>query len=142
MTRVIAVANQKGGVGKTTTCVNLAASLEATKRRVLVVDMDPQANATNGIGLNGSNGTGGIYDAIGQTKAPSDVVQDTAVAGLKLIAATPALAGAELELADVPCRESRLDSTPPAPLPDLWQNAPGLPTMGEVLPAQPASHAP
>ncbi len=97
-TRVIAVANQKGGVGKTTTAVNLAASLGLLKKKVLVLDLDPQANATSGLGLESQPGKS-LYAALTQQVAITDLVQDTVVDNVKMIASEIDLSGAELEIA-------------------------------------------
>jgi chromosome partitioning protein len=110
--RVVAVTNQKGGVGKTTTTINLAASLALADQKVLLVDMDPQANLTSGVGLRGQTGAAGsIYDAItatGATPAPAGFLLHTAVAGLYAIPADRNLTGAEIELVSLPEREHRL----------------------------------
>jgi chromosome partitioning protein len=105
--RVIAVANQKGGVGKTTTVVNLAASLAVAEQRVLLVDGDPQGNATSGMGLLPNQIARTLYDVlIANTPITEAKHQDVGLRGLDVIPATPDLAGAEVELIDLPHRDS------------------------------------
>ena len=109
MSLVLAIVNQKGGVGKTTTAVNLAASLAASEKSVLVVDLDPQGNATSGLGVDRGEGERTtVYHAIlGERPARSAVVQ-TAVPNLSLLPSDPDLVGAELELVGAEQREFRL----------------------------------
>ena len=106
--RVVAVANQKGGVGKTTTAVNLGAALAERGSRILVVDLDPQGNASTGMGLEPNARTNSTYDVLMQIVPASDAVVATAVGGLFAIPATVDLAGADVELVDQPGREGRL----------------------------------
>jgi len=108
-TRVIAVANQKGGVGKTTTTINLGASMAVEGQRVLIVDLDPQANATTGVGVSSRELERSIYDVIVQQASASDIRRPTDVPNLDILPSSQALAGAEIELVTAFSREHRLD---------------------------------
>jgi chromosome partitioning protein len=106
--RVLAIANQKGGVGKTTTAVNLGAALAELGFRVLVIDLDPQGNATTGLGISHRNVEGSIYDVIMNDVPIEDCVEPTAVKNLFVVPATIDLAGAEIELVPAFSRELKL----------------------------------
>ena len=107
--RILAVANQKGGVGKTTTAINLATSLAMAGHKVLLVDIDPQANLTSGVGLRGSRAQGGTtYEALVTDAPAQDFVLQTQISNLYLIPADRQLTGAEIELVPLPDRERRL----------------------------------
>jgi chromosome partitioning protein len=108
MGRILAVANQKGGVGKTTTSVNLAASLAAQGQRVLLVDMDPQGNACSGLGVFASPEERTIYHVLLDEASFDDVIRPTEVEGLFLAPANTQLIGAEIELVGALARETRL----------------------------------
>jgi len=108
MAYIIAVANQKGGVGKTTTTVNLASYLASNGRFVLLVDLDPQANASSGLGIDHRQLEKGLYDALAGTATLKEVIQNTNVDHLRVAPATAGLAGAAVELVGVERREYRL----------------------------------
>ncbi len=108
MGRIIAVANQKGGVGKTTTVINLAAYLADSGKRVLAVDIDPQGNTTTGLGISKPTVDASIYDVLLDGQPLMDALTPTDVVGLHLIPATLDLAGAEIELSQLSAREMRL----------------------------------
>ncbi len=111
MARTICVANQKGGVGKTTTTVNLSAALAQLGKRVLIVDLDPQGNASSGLGIKKyESQDANIYHVLVGQKTISQVIQNTQVPNLRIATANPDLVGAEIELVDMPRREYRLKS--------------------------------
>lgn len=105
---IITIANQKGGVGKTTTAVNLATAISAVGKRVLLVDLDPQGNASTGVGLFRESRRYGSYEMLLGHINPEDAIVPTSIPNLDVIPATPHLSGAEIELVDVQEREFRL----------------------------------
>ncbi len=110
-TLTLAVSNQKGGEGKTTTAVNLAASLAAAEQRVLLVDLDPQANASSSLGRGHGDDSdeGGTYELLSGQRAAAELIQKTDLPALSLLPSTADLAGAEVELVNVTDRESVLE---------------------------------
>ena len=108
MTRTIAVVNQKGGVGKTTTAVNLAAGLGLAERRTLLIDLDPQGNATTGLGIRSEGNNRTIYHALLEGVPIAELARDTEIQALAVIPSDIDLVGAEIELIDVQDREKRL----------------------------------
>jgi chromosome partitioning protein len=108
MTRIYAIANQKGGVGKTTTAVNLGSYLAAAGKRVLLVDVDPQSNATSSLGVEGKNVSLSTYDILLNGAPARGAILHTSQEGLDLIPSAPTLAGAEVELVGLEGREYRL----------------------------------
>jgi chromosome partitioning protein len=105
MGKIIAFANQKGGVGKTTTCINVATYMALMGKKVLILDLDPQGNATSAVGINKTKELKTIYDLIDGESAYEDVIQSTIVENLYIIPSTVDLAGAEVELIQIPQRE-------------------------------------
>ncbi len=108
MARIISIVNQKGGVGKTTTSMNLAAALAEAGQLVLLIDLDPQGNATSGLGLKKGEVEHGIYEALAQQKKMEEVVFSTTHEGLRVAPANQNLAGANIELVSVERREHQL----------------------------------
>ncbi len=108
MGRVIVVANQKGGVGKTTTAINLSACLAAAGRRSLLIDLDPQGNSTSGLGVDKAALERSVYDVITDNVPLTEAMQPTPMDGLSIVPANKELVGAEVELVNAPQREYRL----------------------------------
>jgi chromosome partitioning protein len=108
VSKIIAIANQKGGVGKTTTSVNLGAGMATLGKRVLLVDIDPQGNTTSGVGVNKADVANCVYDILINDAEPKETILETQIEGLHIIPATIQLAGAEIELVSTISRELKL----------------------------------
>ncbi|MFA6860355.1 MAG: AAA family ATPase [Clostridia bacterium] len=108
MGKIISFANQKGGVGKTTTCVNVAAFIAAMGKKVLILDLDPQGNASSGVGINKTPDTKTIYNVMDGDCAVEEAIQQTKIVGLDIIPSTVDLAGAEIDLVQMSAREKIL----------------------------------
>jgi chromosome partitioning protein len=108
MTRIVAIANQKGGVGKTTTAINVGSSVAAAEKKALVVDLDPQANLTSGLGIDPTELSGTIYRGLVEGTPAEELVRNTELSTLKVLPSERNLTGAEIELVDQPRREFRL----------------------------------
>ena len=106
--KIIAVTNQKGGVGKTTTAINIATSMAAIKKSVLLIDLDPQGNASTGLGVDDKDRKIGSYEMLGEEKNIESSIKDTIIPGLEIIPATVDLSAVEVELVDVKDRMKRL----------------------------------
>ncbi len=120
MHRIIAIANQKGGVGKTTTAVNLSSCLAAAEQKTLLIDMDPQANSTSGIGLDKNTVASSIYDVLIGSKSVTEAIIPTELQFLHVIPSSISLVGAEVELVNMLSREQRLKSAL-APIADQYR---------------------
>jgi chromosome partitioning protein len=120
LNRIIAIANQKGGVGKTTTAVNLSSCLAAAEQKTLLIDMDPQANSTSGIGLDKNTVASSIYDVLIGQKSASEVIIPTELQYLHVIPSSISLVGAEVEMVNMLSREQRLKSAL-APIADQYR---------------------
>jgi chromosome partitioning protein len=108
MSKIIAIANQKGGVGKTTSSINISASIAIAEHKTLIIDIDPQANSSSGLGIDTENTNGSIYEVLSNEKSLNDVILKTEVPNLDIIPSHINLVGSEIELVSVPNREKIL----------------------------------